>query len=179
MATATAPDTILFGAHPDGSPSISPRSVVITTPDGGLDSVNDLTIPKISFQDDDNSGLSRVNNDTRSTSFGAPVYQGRYSLIPSALILEPILRTVLEVDPSVAPRVWDAVLNDVLVNQLAFEKEGAVYSSRDGQSPRLVLAPVGNHEYMFLCPDQEAADRFILFLRAHDILVKKVVGEYA
>ena len=159
----TAAPTNIIQAH--ASP-ISPRSVMTLSeaqPRG------DLKLPII---------FDQQGQDTSAVYHEASTaYCGCYTFTPCDDVLVPIMRTALASRPDVAARVWNAILDDVLEHQMQLEKSCDNDSTMfcgyiEGQ--RIVVARVTDQVYNIVCGDKGPAETFLRFLKAHDVIARRV-----
>jgi hypothetical protein len=80
---------------------------------------------------------------------------------------------VLPEAPQVAARVSHAIIDDVLVHEMHFEKHGNIFTGYM-QGRRIVLVRMGTDQYGIACSDGGVANEVLLLLRSLDIQVKEV-----
>ena len=122
-----------------------------------------LKVPKITKQD----------REARRGFCGSSAYSGRFFAWPEDYVLLPILRTVLPEFPQVAARTSQAVLDDVLMHELHFEKNENFFVG-DVHGRRVVLFRLAGDQYGIASPDQNVANQILLLLRSFDIQVTEI-----
>jgi hypothetical protein len=178
-----------------GSP-ISPRSVVALNNDSTGFSGPDLKFPAIRHHDADEETTSTApaedpNSSINSIDYGgdegSTIFYGRYLFTPPDHILQPILRTLLAANMTLTSRerrISNVIVDDVLEHQLYLAKSGDnIFSGYLGTGQRIVVVrmsgggddhPQNEDLFTVHCPGKMPVETFLRYLRAHDILVKKL-----
>jgi hypothetical protein len=115
----------------------------------------------------------------QDTYSGSRPYIGTYIIKPSRGISDAIMRAVLPHARSAALRIYQELLEDVLVKQMGFFSESHAIIAGFLHGHRVVLARCATYDdgYSVCSSDEQSAQEFLVLLRAFDMQVQPVKQE--
>jgi hypothetical protein len=172
-----------------GSP-ISPKGVMeiasfgeplspVKVPPGFLNDMSSCVAPAVTIVSPVNKQRKNKNEEDskkNGTVCGSSAFHTYIRIKPADATLVPILRAVLTGGGGDPQRAWDAIVDDVMINQLHFFKAGKNIFSGQVLGRRVVAIQSSNthlDEFTVACADADTAAHFILQLRSFGMGVVK------